>query len=146
MLENNIKLNNNQNIVPINKAVSNKTGRIDFFINDGENLGGHSTIPSEKGNKVIVESISLEDFVKKYKIKKIDFLKMDCEGGEYDILFKCPDNILKMIEKMSIEYHDIDNNNNGISLKKFLEKKGFNVRIQADEKGKLGMLYIIRIA
>ena len=32
-----------------------------------------------------VESISFKTFIKNYEIKNIDFLKTDCEGGEYHI-------------------------------------------------------------
>lgn len=64
------------------------------------NLIGNSVIPIPKGisnvNSVVMndhlfggedkmESITFRKFIELYSIKKIDFLKTDCEGGEYDI-------------------------------------------------------------
>jgi hypothetical protein len=40
-------------------------------------------------------------------MEKIDFLKMDCEGAEYDILFQLPKTIFDKIEVISMEFHDL---------------------------------------
>lgn len=37
------------------------------------------------GKKMSVESISFKNFLEENKIEQIDFLKTDCEGGEYNI-------------------------------------------------------------
>lgn len=37
-----------------------------------------------------------------------------------------------MIRKISLEYHNIDDNRNMLSLKKFLEEKGFKVTVGVD--------------
>jgi len=39
----------------------------------------------EKENAKIISSIKFKDFVEQNQITKIDFIKTDCEGGEYDI-------------------------------------------------------------
>ena len=45
-------------------------------------------------------------FIEDYGIKKIDFLKIDCEGGEYNILTKENlDFISKHVKHMAIEVH-----------------------------------------
>lgn len=51
-----------------------------------------------------LQLISLEQIVKKYDIKNA-FMKMDCEGYEYDILLKSSDQILQKFDYMIIEYH-----------------------------------------
>jgi FkbM family methyltransferase len=33
-----------------------------------------------------METITFDTFISLYNIDKIDFIKTDCEGGEYDIL------------------------------------------------------------
>jgi autotransporter strand-loop-strand O-heptosyltransferase len=58
------------------------------------------------GEQSQMESITFKHFVEKYNIEKIDFLKTDCEGGEYDIFTE--DNIdwiKKNIKKISGEWH-----------------------------------------
>ena len=53
---------------------------------------------------------------------------MDVEGAEYEILFNCTKNVLKKIDKISMEVHPLDKNNEK-TLKNFLEKNGFKVII-----------------
>jgi hypothetical protein len=49
--------------------------------------GSVSTISKTKTkNQIKVRVIPLDEFVKKEKIKKVDFIKMDIEGAEFDTL------------------------------------------------------------
>ena len=57
---------------------------------------------------------------------RIDFLKMDCEGAEYDILLNASDKTLGKIKKIAISTHDVEKYNGQI-LADFLVKKGFKV-------------------
>lgn len=88
------------------------------------------------GNKIIVQTISLEQFLNDNNINKIDFLKIDCEEAEYEILFNF--NLLSMVRKISMEKHDVDKNWNSVKLKSFLEKNGFKCLIKGY------MLYAIK--
>lgn len=129
MLKQNIEINRIQNINPINMAISDKSGDKEMHLNDF-NTGAHSF--SGRGNKtrmVIVQAISLEDFIKQNYIEQIDFLKMDCEGAEYEILYGSPDRILRMIKKISMEHHHFDDNMDIFALMKFLKEKGFRVEV-----------------
>ena len=143
LLLENIRMNNNLQIIPINKAVSDIKGVKEICISQS-NTGGHSLISSLDDNfstRYNIETTTLPIFIKENGINKIDLLKMDCEGSEYDILFNCPDKYLKIITKISMEYHNIDNDHNSNKLKEFLISKGFNV----ESKGsRLGMLYAWR--
>ena len=66
-LKNNLSYNN---ITLINKGISNKDGLIESDML----FGGESEM----------EGMRLKTFINDYNIDKIDFLKIDCEGGEYD--------------------------------------------------------------
>lgn len=71
-----------------------------------------------------VDAVRLEDIFIANRIERCDFLKMDCEGAEYEILCNAPAHILQKIKAMSVEYHygyDIE------ALKKFLTEQGFTV-------------------
>jgi len=75
------------------------------------------------------------------QLKRIDYLKMDCEGAEYDILFKCKDSVLRKIKKIGMEPHYIDEKKNVNELKTFLVAKGFHVSAIPNRQ----MLYATRI-
>ena len=49
--------------------------------------------------------LSFKEFIDENNIKHIDFLKIDCEGGEYSVF--APSNIeyLKNVKKIAIEFH-----------------------------------------
>ena len=81
----NIKLNNFENkIIPLDLAVSDKKGRISFSETDRSEVSHVSYLQFKQGLKV--RSITLDNFVKRQKIKKIRLLKIDVEGYEYKVL------------------------------------------------------------
>jgi len=131
LLKENVDLNNFKNIELINKAVSNKTGISNFYISN-TNAGGHSLYSSRADKKITIPTISFEEFIEKNKIKKIDFLKMDCEGCEYDILYNCSNETFKKIKYISMETHKIEGKSKAIEMAEFLRMKGFMV-IREDE-------------
>lgn len=105
MLQTNIKLNKLENIFAENLAVSRKDGNVTIYINNDES--GHSIyIPSD--NSIESESISLNTVFQKNEIMICNYLKIDCEGEEYEIIDSLNDDYFKQIEKMCIEYHFVD--------------------------------------
>lgn len=136
ILEKNIKLNNFQNIFPFCLAIADTNGKRTLDIFSGSE-GGHALEMLHPNNaditigKIAIDSSRLEDFLSNQKIDRIDFLKMNCEGAEYEILFTCPDQVISKIKKISMQYHPIDEKRNENTLKKFLEEKGFKVTIRS---------------
>ncbi|MEK6844552.1 MAG: FkbM family methyltransferase [Nanoarchaeota archaeon] len=146
LLKDNILLNKINNITSINKALGNKNGKTDIFLSM-HNTGGHSFYSSHKNSekKIKVDVTSLPSFMKENKISKINFLKMDCEGAEFEILFNCPKDTLEKIEKISMEYHNKSGVNNVNVLKQYLENNGFKVIIKNNNiHTSYGMLYAHR--
>lgn len=79
LLTKNIATNGYKNVVPIQKAVSNKIGQVKLILLDS---GTHYTCYSGgKEEFITVESLTLDEFIKEKKLP-IDFIKMDIEGGE----------------------------------------------------------------
>jgi FkbM family methyltransferase len=132
VLKENIAINNINNVViPFNLAVSDNTGERVLFVSPN-NSAGHSFYAHEslhKNKEIIVSTVSLEDFVTSNNISVIDFLKIDCEGGEYNILLECSAKVLSIVKKISMEYHNIDSNRNVSVLENFFKKNGFTVSI-----------------
>ncbi len=96
ILQKNISLNNLKNIVPLQKAVSDKTGKQKLNLSS-ISCGMHSLIDTDliKSHKQIeVDVVSLDDYFKNYK-GKIDFILMDIEGAEEKAIL----GMLKLLKK-----------------------------------------------
>jgi hypothetical protein len=92
-----LKSNLQDKAVIINKAISESTGT-----KNNIEVGVH--IYNNEGSQY--ETITFKDLIKENKIKKIDFLKIDCEGGEYDVFNnENKDWILKNIRYITGEWH-----------------------------------------
>lgn len=69
-------INNDNRFTFINYAVSS---------DDKVDVGKANSNSNIFGNNDTFNTMKFSTFIKKYKINHIDFLKIDCEGGEYDI-------------------------------------------------------------
>ncbi len=104
---------------------------IDLFLDDTNELTENASVFAEYKStstiKVSVPSISLSKFFEQYKITEIDFLKLDCEGSEFDIIYNTAPSLLKRIKKMIVEVHDVegDPKSNITYFSKHLQSVGF---------------------
>ena len=88
-----------------------------------------------------INVISLSECIEKYDIEKIDFLKMDCEGAEFEIILGLTDETLKKIKKMSIEVHMMRKEFAVEDLMEFLQQHNFTVNIKSTFYEMTSMLY-----
>jgi FkbM family methyltransferase len=65
---------------------------------------GHTSLFKEGENFEIIETITLRDLISKIDDTGI-FLKIDCEGGEYDILMNADPEDMKKIDVVVLEIH-----------------------------------------
>ena len=81
----NIEANGRNNIVPLQKAVSNVTGICDLILD--KKSGFHSLYLAPKQNGTIkVDVTTLDDFFAMEGWPPVSFIKMDAQGGEAHIL------------------------------------------------------------
>jgi FkbM family methyltransferase len=105
LLVTNLQINKITNAKPFNIAISQNIGKVKIYLNEDES--GHSMFVS--GTKSIqIESTSLKNIIDTNNLEKCDFLKMDCEGVEYEIIDSLPIDYFDKIKKMCIEYHFAD--------------------------------------
>ncbi|MFH1663376.1 MAG: FkbM family methyltransferase [archaeon] len=150
LLKENIKLNGLSNSKAFNLAVGGKEKIDKIFLS--ESSSEHSVcLPAKATGKVVaVKFVSLEKIFNDNNLSYCDFMKIDCEGGEYDILFSCPKKILEKIKYIALEFHDFKGSYNHLKLKEYLEKNGFKVILSVQENFyikpffKLGMIYAER--
>ncbi len=77
-------------------------------------------------NAVTVKAISLEQILQENKLDQVDFLKIDCEGSEYPIVYDSPPEIWKKIETVFLEVHNLDEDKRNLkSIDQFLKTVGY---------------------
>jgi FkbM family methyltransferase len=87
-----------------------------------------------KGSKkVTCKLVPLSDIIEKENITKIDLLKIDCEGAEWDVLMGIRDEHWSLIKSMVIEVHDLNGRLN--DMKMLLNEKGFTKQVAERETG-----------
>jgi len=140
----NMKKNlNDYGVVCINKAISHENGFEKFAITNvnGNNFslknsdGYH---PSQMINEEIVETTTIDQLIIDYDIPRIDFLKVDCEGGELDLFQTINKDYLKNnINKIALEYHSMSIRDTVIEI---LTSNGYTIEdiLGSDE---IGLIY-----
>lgn len=104
-----------------------------YFINNGagsyvsENYS--KSLPSE--NCIKVKSLTVDYFIEKNNLDKFDFLKLDVEGAELNVLFGAIDSIKKYRPKLAISiYHSLEDFFNiPFYLMNELADYDFNIRV-----------------
>jgi len=123
-------------------AVAGKNETITFNV-------GHNTLASSMVGNVEdykesyeVKCVNLYDFLLFNDIKKIDFLKIDCEGTEYDIFNGIPDDYFKTIKKIHVEFH-FNDGQKILSLIDKLERNGFEWKYEnnKDQFSNIGLIF-----
>ncbi len=114
----NITENDIKNVKLYQQAIAKENGKVDFWHADNSTM--HSTMEivtmknADQVNKIkeTVEAVRLDDFVKKEAITRIDFMKMDIEGTECEVIgSKSFENIVPILESFVVEYHEWSNVN-----------------------------------
>ena len=128
LLERNCKLNDVKNVTLSQYGIYGKKGTAKLFLDEKSEC--HNIYRKSK-EVVSIECITLKDIFDTNKIQLCNFLKIDCEGAEYDVLFNTPADYFERIEKIALEYHDFFcDGKRWCQLVTFLGKKGFKVNIK----------------
>ncbi len=108
-LKQNLRDNQVSNVKICQSAIGGKTGEVALF--EGKN-SNHSIVDGNAlanrksgGQKVAVKT--LETLLIELAIDHVDFLKMDCEGAEYEIFGTLPAHVFDRISTISMEFHDL---------------------------------------
>ena len=166
VLRRNIAANNLQHVTAHGSAVSDKVGVAKLCLNpaDGQqNLLSDHILPDkieqykartdvnyllsgtdEVQTHLEVPTTTLQEIMDSNNLKQIDFLKLDCEGAESSILSSTPNEYLKRIRKIAMEFHDHLSELNHKDIQNILERAGFTTRLKWDTKSPLCYMYAWR--
>ena len=123
------------------KAVSNHTDTLTYIQNNTFSVKSTNYINMSNMEDYIItecECVNLMEYCVNNNINKINFLKIDCEGAEYDIFKSLSDDFIKNIDKISMEFH-LNKDGKVKSLIKRLKDLNFDV-ICNDVEIEVGLL------
>ena len=122
LLKKNIEINGFTNVILEQKALSDNPGKMMLSLNNENTAGHHLDFKNENSiNSIEVDVLSLDDYFS-YKNIEINFIKMDVEGAESNVI-KGMSNILKTSKnlKMIVEYNPFAIKQLGLTPENYLE-------------------------
>jgi len=130
LLAENCELNDLRNVHIENFAVSNQNGSMPFYTPSENGILG-SLLQNTSSFMETVPTITFSDIIAKHAINQIDFLKIDVEGAEFDILFANPDETLSKTRQIVMEFHEFKGDKlSHRDLVNLLSSYGFKVVVE----------------
>jgi FkbM family methyltransferase len=120
------------NLKVIEKAVHTNEEDLKFYIDKGNTTIGsfdpnHVNINNNaEVEEIIVPTITLQNFIKQENLSKIDLIKIDIEGAEYNLIEHLTDSVFNITDRFLIEWH----NNTDQRVQKLVDKlisKGYSL-------------------
>lgn len=121
ILEKNIESLNIKNVTLIKKGLWKEDTILEFHSEgaDGGRIDAIAPMTDSKRKQIPVTRLS------QYIKGKIDFLKIDIEGAEYEVLLECKDK-LHLVKNIFVEYHSFSNQKQSLDeILSILTKAGF---------------------
>ena len=124
-----IAYNKLTNIIPVKKALFFEEGQFQFHHNKNKTMHSlHTAVADGSSPPEMVQTITLPKIFEEYGLDKVDFMKLDCEGSEVEILsslsFK---EVADKIDSLLIEQHQW-NGRHPNQIKEALKNNGFIVK------------------
>ncbi|MEM7164400.1 MAG: FkbM family methyltransferase [Planctomycetota bacterium] len=109
------------------------------------NTAGHSAFQELAGERSTtadaqahtVDSVTLQELLARDGGGRCNLLKIDCEGGEYDILLNADEDSLARVDRVVLEYHNVPYGNYEQpheSVVERLQQSGFTVNLEPSHR------------
>jgi FkbM family methyltransferase len=137
LLEQNVRMNGQENVTIVKKAVYEENTVLPFYLARKENLGMSSMFrhDTESGSIVNVDALTLDSYLKSDNITKLKLIKIDIEGAELPALRGMERTIdqFKPILLVEISPAVIHSSGERSRVFQYLEKKNYDrFVVQAD--------------
>jgi FkbM family methyltransferase len=116
-----ISLNKLRNIVVLNVAAWERDCKLNIFI--GDESGHHSAKQNRGLGYIEVEARAVDNIVEELNLKRVDWLKIDVEGAELEVLKGLKNTLTKYAPKVIVEVRD----ENLKAMLEFMENCGYTV-------------------
>lgn len=110
-------------------GIGRSAGKARLHLSSSENHSLHPAAGvSGKGVSETVDLVGLGDVLERTGWDQVDFLKLDCEGAEYEALYQTPPRALERVRVISMEFHDLKApETTGLAMAEFLAGRGFSI-------------------
>lgn len=140
MLSKNVEHHKLFNVVIVNKGVWSQSGTL-LFQGEGNMGSGISQVQDRAANLFSISVISLSDLCAQYEIDAIDYIKMDIEGAEVDVLKTSGDLLRKYQPRLIIEPHVVGTHLVTDDLCEMLAGYGYITEVLAQADLPLPLIY-----
>lgn len=113
LYDNHLKDKNDHVTKFYNNAIVSSLGakKVNFYAIEsnhecGNIIGKDNFLWQEEPKAVSIDTTTLETIIRENNLKKIDYLKIDIEGAEYELIRNMTSAEAKYIRQVSIEFHD----------------------------------------
>ena len=129
-LKKNIKLNNAKNIILLNKGLWSKNTVLLF--ENKHASGSKILLNSDSKEEIIkIETVNLDNEIKRLNIKKINYIKMDIEGAEIEAVRGAKKTLKKNDVHLSIaSYHIVNGVKTCFEVEKELKKQNYKTKTE----------------
>jgi FkbM family methyltransferase len=141
LLQRNAARNRLAAIVPVPLAIAGTAGARELRL---QGRHGVHSLYGGAGEAVRIDCITLADAFARFAIARCDFLKLDCEGAEYEILLATPSAVYARIARIALEYHDWITDHHHDELVRRLTDEGFAVTTRDHRPSRTGYLFATR--
>ncbi len=99
------KFSNNQKVLPFCFGLSSETSTLKML--KSENASSVYKQSIDVSDSILIELKSITEFIKNNSISKIDLMKINVEGGEYDILpALISSGLVSIVDNIQVQFHD----------------------------------------
>jgi len=126
LLSENVKKHGFKNVVVVTKAAGNHKGKVKLYVSPGSR--GHSLLPI-RPSSIDVDMDTLDNIAAGLGLAKVDFIKIDVEGAELDVLKGAEKILRKPNVKLAIAaYHPLPDGSSELQkISSYLKSKGMKI-------------------
>lgn len=123
-------------------AVAGETGTLLFHLEGAGSGHNHRVFDETQDGATAVDAISLDDVAA--ATGPIDLIKMDCEGGEYDLVYNSSPALWASVQRLVLEFHPVDGQT-WTELRAWFAARGLHVvRQETGDIPGLGLAWLSR--
>jgi FkbM family methyltransferase len=144
-LERNLRVNGCAHVRVVPCALAGRDGSARLTVYESgvrHSLAAHGARATTAG--VDVRTRSLPSLLDEHGLERVDFLKLDCEGGEGLALPATPEPYLRRLRRVALEFHDDLSPVRHPELERLLAASGMSTRTEWDGRATRGFVFAWR--